>query len=195
VESQSWAGAAAKLRQKLLSQGSLARGVRNLGIGCLQNISNVARGRWSKSHLHVRRRAADGSRYEYWPWAAKGRLLHLGRLCTASIVLHKAEEPEAECWWPGAKACPRMGPPLSAEKSPIFDCASPRVLDSTEPPPLKKTVVVLSGRQHAAYDSYVWRMCTGCCASLVNYSIVTAFFNWGLTPRATTGPHLQQCKT
>src|SRR5271156_3551999 len=61
VQSQSWAGAAAKLRQK----SSLPR------IGCLQNISNVARGRWSKSHLRVRRRVADSSRYGYWPWTAK----------------------------------------------------------------------------------------------------------------------------
>jgi hypothetical protein len=108
VESQSWAGAAAKLRQKT---SALPGGVRHLGdwvptkyLECRTLQIQL------KAHLCVRRRAADGSRYKYWPWAANGRLLHRGlAFCTASIVLHKAElGPEAEVFGaPGVKTLAR----------------------------------------------------------------------------------------
>ena len=78
VESQSWAGAAAKLRQKtsarLTRQGGSPLGdwvpTKYLEYRTLQI--------QSKPQLRIRRRAADGSRYEYWPWTANSRLLHRG---------------------------------------------------------------------------------------------------------------------
>lgn len=132
-------------------------GVRQLGIGCLQNISNVARGRWSKSHLRVRRRAADSSRYAYWPWTAK-----VGFYILAEFA-------------PQASSCTRLKSlrlsfggtgPLSAEKCSYFGCAPPRALNGTEPPPLEKNYVIVLSCRPPPYDSHVWRMCTWCCASL-----------------------------
>src|SRR5271170_2467313 len=91
-----------------------------------------------KSHLRVRRRAADSSRYGYWPWTAKVGFYILTRICTASIVLHKAAEPEAEFWWHQRQTSPANG--AATERREVllfFDCAPPTVLNSTEPPPLE----------------------------------------------------------
>jgi hypothetical protein len=94
---------------KNFSQGSLARGVRHLGIGCLQSISNVARGQMVKITSTCTTTRGRWFKTRILALDSKGRLLHLGRLCTASVVQHKAEEPEAECWWTGAKTLPANG--------------------------------------------------------------------------------------
>jgi hypothetical protein len=75
---------------------------------------------------------------------SKSRLLHLGRLCTVSIVLRKAEEPGAEFlgWHRGQNLAPMNGAAVEGREVLLFfDCAPPMVLDDTEPTPLKNTTL------------------------------------------------------